>query len=1230
MEILGLSHRADTIVGNDLVRGVSGGERRRVSIGVELLKRFQLMVLDEPTTGLDSTTSLQVFQALRIIADEISPVFATLKQPGRELYNLFDQVIIMHEGSICYAGPTNEMIDHFENLGYNVDKTINPADEVLTLLDEYGDEIVQNAKEKNQKREPENQVSTSSLLQNNDDDENDKSNQIRYEKYNRSWIVQFFWVLKRSLQEFRNNPGVAMGRIIFAIIVSLIVGTLFLQLPNNQVSINSISGAIFIVATFSAFQALSGLPTTFAMRDVFYYQKRNCYYHPIPGIFADVIASLPVAIVESVIFSTICYWMVGFNSHIDRYIYFILIVPTIELMFQFGTKAIGYASPSFLVANIFIPPLAFGLNFFSGFAILQDRAPDYLAWIFWVSPFRYLFEGLIMNEFLDRDIDCDDDELVPPKNSYLFNAPYELGGFEGNQICPITSGEQILENKDFYTDEEYKWYWLLVLLGYLLLSFICIVLAASFIEYKNSERNIEKAEEKYRKENIKVRRLTRSLRVSNKMRNDFENPRSSSTSSFSNEFSTQNNNNIQKNYNFFDSFTISEEGKRLETNIPIYLEWKNLNYYVPILPKAKSFKDKFLNLFCAKRVSEDLQLLHNVSGYVKPGMLIAFMGPSGAGKTTLLDVLAQRKTAGRIEGEIYINGKTLDVSMLSRYSGYVEQQNIHVQTDTVHEALSLSAALRLSFTKEKERTISRKEKLEHVNWVIHVLGLHAVRNAMIKELSLEQQKRLTIGVELAANPSLLFLDEPTSGLDSIAAFRIMKAIKKIADAGVAVVCTLHQPSEILFSWSTHLLLLARDGYVTYFGDLSNDYEDPIDYFEKLGFHYNPERNPADFFLDCCSSTKKNEDSCSVIEAYTESEQCENVEKLLESGVVPRVNNVDSKSFFQKINDFIHRNNNDEMDSNLNSESDQIYYPVYSSTYARNPVVQWFYLTTRSGRYWWRSPTAMILTFVRAAIFGLILGLLFSEFDSHSQVSAQERIGLMFFIVLVLTSSIMSFIPQIFEERAAFYRETASKTYREGAYLFSLVGSAIPIIFSNSIITLIFIWSITGLQKGWSQIGYFFAIGCLVTFIPYALALFLCSLAPVPEAGNGMVSIGNIINVFTAGFLLIPSAIPPWWIWAYWIGYIHYTLEGFMLNEFIGLDFNCKNNEGAIPIPVPNETNPDRVQFYCPIDEGKSFLEDDFDVNGSGMPIDISVLIGYLLIVLLLAWIIMIKVRHIKR
>ena len=141
MKILGLSHRANTIVGDDLTRGVSGGERRRVTVGVELLKRCQLLVMDEATTGLDSSTSLQIFQALRIFADEVAPVFATLKQPGRELFELFDEIIVLHEGKIVYSGERGYMLDYFEESGYEVNRSINPADEVLSIVDEHGDKL---------------------------------------------------------------------------------------------------------------------------------------------------------------------------------------------------------------------------------------------------------------------------------------------------------------------------------------------------------------------------------------------------------------------------------------------------------------------------------------------------------------------------------------------------------------------------------------------------------------------------------------------------------------------------------------------------------------------------------------------------------------------------------------------------------------------------------------------------------------------------------------------------------------------------------------------------------------------------------------------------------------------------------------------------------------------------------------------------------------------------------
>jgi ABC-type multidrug transport system ATPase subunit len=192
-----------------------------------------------------------------------------------------------------------------------------------------------------------------------------------------------------------------------------------------------------------------------------------------------------------------------------------------------------------------------------------------------------------------------------------------------------------------------------------------------------------------------------------------------------------------------------------------------------------------------------------------------YKGVSGAGKTTLLDVLATRVTLGVVTGETMINGTLTDASFQHRV-GYAQQQDLHLSTMTVREALEFSAVLRQS------AEIPRHEKLQYVEAVIDMLEMRMFENAVIGEpgqgLNIEQRKRVTIGVELAARPQLLiFFDEPTSGLDSQTSWSISQLIKKLTKSGQAVLCTIHQPSAILFSQFDRLLLIAPGGKTAYFG-----------------------------------------------------------------------------------------------------------------------------------------------------------------------------------------------------------------------------------------------------------------------------------------------------------------------------------------------------------------------------------------------------------------------------
>lgn len=203
---------------------------------------------------------------------------------------------------------------------------------------------------------------------------------------------------------------------------------------------------------------------------------------------------------------------------------------------------------------------------------------------------------------------------------------------------------------------------------------------------------------------------------------------------------------------------------------------------------------------------------------------------------------------GVISGSMLVDGNLRDDSF-QRQTGYVQQQDLHLHTSTVREALSFSALLR------QPPRYSRAEKLAYVDTVISLLEMSSYSDAVIgvpgEGLNVEQRKRLTIGVELAARPQLLlFLDEPTSGLDSQTSWSICNLMERLTRSGQAILCTIHQPSAMLFQRFDRLLLLAKGGRTVYFGEIGKGAAAMVDYFVRNGAKdCPPGANPAEYMLE---------------------------------------------------------------------------------------------------------------------------------------------------------------------------------------------------------------------------------------------------------------------------------------------------------------------------------------------------------------------------------------------
>jgi ABC-type multidrug transport system ATPase subunit len=290
--------------------------------------------------------------------------------------------------------------------------------------------------------------------------------------------------------------------------------------------------------------------------------------------------------------------------------------------------------------------------------------------------------------------------------------------------------------------------------------------------------------------------------------------------------------------------------------------WQHVNYTVPVK-------------------GGDLQLLNDIGGIVKPGHLTALMGSSGAGKTTLLDVLARRKTLGKVEGRVYLNGETL-MTDFERITGYCEQMDIHQPAVTVREALQFSAYLR------QPNEVPIQEKNDYVETILTLLEMEDIADAQIGDvgsgfgISVEERKRLTIGMELVGKPQLLFLDEPTSGLDAQSSYNIIRFIRKLADAGWPVLCTIHQPSAILFEHFDQLLLLVRGGRTAYHGEIGPDARTMINYFESNGGpKCMPSANPAEYILEVVGAGTAGKVTQNWADVWAGSKEAKELEQELE-------------------------------------------------------------------------------------------------------------------------------------------------------------------------------------------------------------------------------------------------------------------------------------------------------------------------------------------------------------
>ncbi|KAF0898282.1 hypothetical protein E2562_007136 [Oryza meyeriana var. granulata] len=514
-----------------------------------------------------------------------------------------------------------------------------------------------------------------------------------------------------------------------------------------------------------------------------------------------------------------------------------------------------------------------------------------------------------------------------------------------------------------------------------------------------------------------------------------------------------------------------------------------------------------------------LQLLRDVSGAFRPGVLTALMGITGAGKTIMLDVLAGRKTGGYIEGTVTIAGYPKKQETFTRVSGYCEQTDIHSANLTIYESLQYAAWLRLpSHVKSYERDMFIKE-------VMDLVELTGLMDAMVgfpgaTGLSAEQRKRLTIAVELLAGPSIIFMDEPTTGLDARAAAIVMRTVRRTVDTGRTVVCTIHQPSIEIFESFDELLLMKRGGQLIYSGSLGPLCSNVINYFEAIPGvpRIRVGQNPAAWVLDISSQATEYRIGLDYAQIYHDSSLYKQNMLLV-----------------------------DELSKQELNKEDTHFPPGYWSNFKEQCLA----CLWKQHCSYWKNPEHNLIRIINTFCVSIIFGFVFWKIGLtiNEEQDILNILGVAYGSALFLgymNSSMLQ--PIVAMERVILYRETASGMYSTTAYAIAQIAIEVPYMLAQVFIYSSIVYSMIGFQLTATKF-FWFTLFMLLSFLYYTVfSMVTVALTPNVEIAAALSFLIFILwNVFS-GFIILKEMIPAWWRWMYWADPAAWTVYGLTFSQ----------------------------------------------------------------------------------
>ncbi|PSN60602.1 ABC drug exporter AtrF [Corynespora cassiicola Philippines] len=1157
LKMFGISHTKYTPVGDEYVRGVSGGERKRVSIAETLATKSTVVCWDNSTRGLDASTALDYAKSLRIMTDISNrTTFVTLYQAGEGIYELMDKVLVIDEGRCIFQGPASEAKKYFVDLGYYCpDRQTTP--DFLTTVTDPTERRFRQGYEASAPKTPEELEDAfrksdhyKRVFQEIDqyEDELKRSDYVdakefagavregksktvsKKSPYTVSFVRQVLACTKREFWLTWGDKTTLATKFFIIISNSLIVGSLFYGESLDTSGAFSRGGAIFFSILFIGWLQLSELMKAVSGRAVVKRHEDYAFYRPSAVNLARVLQDFPLLLVQVVPFAIVMYFMTELDINVSKFFIYLLFVYTTSLCLTSLYRMFGALSPTIDDAVRFAGTALNLLIIYVGYVIPKPQLlSDYIwfGWIYYVNPIAYSYEAVVTNEFADRTMECAPSQLIP-------QGPGVDPAYQG---CTLTGAENNSRSvpgaaylgTTFDYSRSNLWRNFGVVIAFSVLYLLVTVAATETISFAQSGGGAL-IFKKSKRSPIKQAPADEEEVVSGEV------PTTSSSA----------------------TATVNEEEalKQISSSESVFT-WSNVEYTVPYQGGEK-------------------KLLNKVNGYAKPGVMVALMGASGAGKTTLLNTLSQRQSTGVVSGDMLVDGKPLGLDF-QRGTGFCEQMDLHDGTATIREALEFSAILR------QDRKIPRKEKLEYVDTVIDLLELHDVQDALVSSLGVEQKKRLTIGVELAAKPSLLlFLDEPTSGLDSNSAYSIVRFLKKLAAAGQAIVCTIHQPSSVLIQQFDMILALNPGGNTFYFGPVGDNGNEVVKYFADRGVQCPPSKNVAEFILETAAKPAKRPDGSRINwnDEWLRSENNAEVLREIERIKTQRSQQVASEAAPHEEYEFAA--------------------PVWEQTTM---------LTKRVFVQFWRDPSYLYGKLFVAVVIGIFNGFTFYQLGSSIQ-DMQNRMFTSFLIILIPPTIVNAVVPKFYSNMAIWQaRELPSRIYGWVAFTTAQVVAEIPWAIVSSVLYFLLWYYPTGLPTDSSTAGYVFLMVMLFFLFVSSWGQWICAFAP------SFTVISNVLPFFFVMFSLFNGVVRPYdqlaVFWRYWMYYVNpstYWIGGVLAATLRGQQVQCLPVETARFDAPPGQTcaryaadflaqapgyllNPDETQgcMYCPYSSGDDYL-----------------------------------------